>query len=875
MDTYDFQTIEAHWQTCWEAEHTHHQCEENSNRPKFYALEMFPYPSGIGLHAGHLKNYIPTDAFCRYKAMNGFDVMYPMGWDAFGQPAENEAIKQKRNPREMVEEYSANFRRTMKRLGISYNWNREITTSDPGYYKWTQWFFLLLYKRGLAYRATASINWCPGCNTGLANEEVKEGRCWRCDTSITKRPMPQWYFRITDYAERLLSDLDQVDWPEGVKQMQREWIGRSEGAEMQFPLVSGQGSIEIFTTRPDTVFGATFLVLAPEHPMVQQITTPDQKRKVEEYTHKAQIQTDIQRTSTERTCTGEFTGAYAINPLNGEEVPVWVADYVLISYGTGAIMCVPAHDHRDFLFAAKFKLPIRRVYQLEDVVEPADGMSCALPDGGVAVNAGPFTGYPNSPETVSQFIKWLAETGKGKPRVSYKLRDWLISRQRYWGTPIPMVQCTACGTQPVSETDIPVLLPDCKDIAVSGTGESPLSAISDFTKTACPKCGSVARRETDTMGGFACSSWYFMRFADPKNQSEFASRTKLDHWLPVDLYTGGTEHAVMHLLYARFWTKVLYDSGLVSFNEPFRELRNQGMMLAYTPGRRPREGEKIGDADQQIVDWIVLKPEERDSFAPDQIVWRWAKMSKSKGNGIDPERVISKVGADCLRLYILFVAPFECDVRWSEEGLIGASRFMNRLWRWVTSAVRYYDRSWSMKLPSQSFSLLERKVRRRLHQSLHKVGSDLGNFSFNTAVAALMELVNELYAYAPVDENAMSQANSLILSEVVEILALMISPLVPHAANELWHMMGKIDSLYKAGWPDYDKEAAREEEITVALQINGKLRDRMTVSADIDAEGMKTLALQNKYVVDLLNQNKKVVNLIVVPKRLVNVVMSP
>lgn len=805
--------------------------------------------------------------------MRGFNVLHPTGWDAFGQPAENEAIKRQRDPKEMVQEYSANFRRALKRLGLSYDWSREIDTSATEYYKWTQWLFLLLYKRGLAYRATAPINWCPSCHTGLANEEVKEGRCWRCDTPITKRPMPQWYFKITDYAERLLDDLSQIEWTEGVKAMQREWIGRSEGAEMDFPLESERGAIKIFTTRPDTVFGATFIVLAPEHPMVEQITAPEHRAEINLYRQRAQRETDIQRMSTERTITGVFTGTYAINPVSGERIPVWVGDYVLMGYGFGAIMCVPAHDARDFEFARKYGLPIKLVYKTDDGPQTAQQMTCALPEGGIAVNAGPFNGHPNSKETILKFVKWLEETEQGKVRVSYRLRDWLISRQRYWGAPIPIIHCTRCGEQPVPENDLPVVLPDTAHFEPSGTGESPLSIIPEFVKVSCPQCGGEASRETDTMGGSACSSWYFMRFADPKNELEFASRTKLDYWLPVDLYTGGTEHAVMHLLYARFWVKVLYDAGIINFNEPFRQLRNQGMLLGHTPGRRPRTGEQAGDdEDEQVVDWIVLKPEERDSFPADQVIWRWVKMSKSKGNGIDPEQIIDQVGADSLRLYILFVAPFEDDVRWTEEGLIGASRFLNRFWRWVSAAAPHYDTNW--RASRHELTPVEQRVRRKLHQTVRKIGNDLNNFSFNTAIAALMELMNELYAYAPAEVDAMKAASCTLLSEVLEMLALIASPMTPHLADELWEMLGKAGPIYKMNWPEYDEKVAAEEEFTLVVQVNGRVRDRITVPADSGDETIKMLALENKHVTDLLTDNKQIKKVIVVPKKLVNVVIG-
>jgi leucyl-tRNA synthetase len=560
---YNFSEIEAKWQDIWQKKKTFRVVLERQ-RKKFYCLEMFPYPSGSGLHVGHLKNYVPTDAFCRFKSMQGFNVLHPMGWDAFGQPAENEAIRSGRNPREMVPEYAASYRNTLVKTGCSYDWDREINSSHPGYYKWTQWMFLLLHRKGLAYRATAPINWCPSCKTGLANEEVKDNRCWRCDNLVEKKPMPQWFFRITAYADRLLADLDKLDWSDGMKEMQRDWIGRSEGAEIDFAVTGSDLNIRVFTTRPDTLFGATFIVLAPEHPLVGRLTAAGQRREVDAYIRKAQGESEIDRLNATRAKSGVFTGTCAINPVNGESIPVWIADYVLMGYGTGAIMCVPGHDGRDFEFARKFGLPIVQVlsrdgstYELESA-ETLDG---------VAVNSGQWSGLPTA-EFKGAIGRWLEEKGIGRPTVNYRLRDWLISRQRYWGAPIPIVHCPSCGEVPVPEAQLPVLLPDVENYQPSGTGESPLAAIPDFVKTACPACGGPARRETDTMGGYACSSWYFLRFADVDNDKLFASRDALDYWLPVDVYTGGIEHARSHLLYARFWTKVLFDEGLLGFEEP-------------------------------------------------------------------------------------------------------------------------------------------------------------------------------------------------------------------------------------------------------------------------------------------------------------------
>ncbi|HEV2473382.1 MAG TPA: leucine--tRNA ligase, partial [Chthonomonadales bacterium] len=681
---YDFRTIEAKWQQRWK-EADLFRVENASRKPKFYGLDMFPYPSGAGLSVGHCRNYVPLDAACRLKVMQGFNVLHPMGWDAFGQPAETEAIKRRRNPKEMVPEYAANYKRQLTLAGISYDWNREINSSSPEYYRWTQWIFLLLYKRGLAYRSSAGVNWCPQEKTVLANEEVVNGRCWRCGSLTEKRYIPQWFFRTTRYAERLLDGLESVDWPEGIRAMQRDWVGKSEGADVDFPVADGSGAIRVFTTRPDTLWGATFMVLAPEHPLVDGVTAPDRKAAVEQYRLRAQRTSEIERQSVERTKTGVYTGGSALNPVNGEQIPIWIADYVLMGYGTGAIMAVPAHDQRDFEFARRYDIPIRLVYS-SDSDQNEDAMTEALPEGGAmrsfSVSAGspapPFAGAPNSKETVQRVIAWLQQNGLGEGRVNYRLRDWLISRQRYWGAPIPIIHCGACGEQAVPEDQLPVLLPNVERYEPTGEGESPLAAIPEFVNTSCPACGGPAKRETDTMGGTACSAWYFLRFADPHNETEPFSRAAAEYWLPVDLYAGGAEHAVSHLLYSRFWTKVIHDAGLIDFDEPFLKLRNQGSLLAYTPGRAITRDESQSDGDEDgdepILDWKVLRPEERETVPEDQWVWRWVRMSKSKGNVVTPDQIAEEYGVDSLRLFVLFVAPFEDNVQWTARGIEAANR---------------------------------------------------------------------------------------------------------------------------------------------------------------------------------------------------------
>lgn len=864
---YDFNEIEAKWQRIWREKRTF-RAVADEKRPKYYCLEMFPYPSGSGLHVGHLKNYVPTDAFCRYKSMQGFNVLHPMGWDAFGQPAENEAIRRGRNPREMVPEYAAAYRETLVRTGCSYDWEREINSSLPGYYRWTQWMFLLLLRKGLAYRATAPINWCPACKTGLANEEVKDGRCWRCDTPVEKKPMPQWFFRITAYADRLLADLEKLQWSEGMKEMQRDWIGRSEGAEVDFAVAGGGGVIRVFTTRPDTLFGATFLVLAPEHPLLGALTVPGRRAEVEAYARRAQGESEIDRLNAERAKTGVFTGAYAVNPVNGEKIPVWTADYVLMGYGTGAIMCVPGHDERDFAFARKYGLPVVQVVSRDG---SAYDLQAAEPAEGVAVHSGRWSGLRTA-EFKKAIAAWLEEKGIGKATVNYRLRDWLISRQRYWGAPIPIVHCPACGEVPVPESQLPVLLPDVDNYQPTGTGESPLAAIPSFVNTACPKCGGPARRETDTMGGYACSSWYFLRFADPDNAAAFASRQALDHWLPVDQYTGGIEHARSHLLYARFWTKVLFDEGLLGFAEPFLNLRNQGSLLALTPGRRPRPQEQAAEGEDKIVDWIVLRHDERDRVPPEQVVWRWARMSKSKGNVVTPDEMIGRYGADSLRVYEMFVAPFEDNVQWSEEGIQGSHRFVARAWRWLQAAVPRFRRDWRERLAGER-TPAEKEVRRKLHQTVQKVGAQIETFQFNTALAAVMELLNAITAYAPLEREALPAAcDDAVLSELAETLVLLLAPFAPHLGEEVWRQLGNEGTVYRAPWPAGDAAAAAAESVNVMVQVNGKIRDKVVVPLDCAEEEVKAAALASPKTAQAL-AGKQVVKMIFVRNKMLSIVV--
>ncbi|MEN6522040.1 MAG: leucine--tRNA ligase [Armatimonadota bacterium] len=830
---YEPQEIENKWQERWK-EAELFKAKEDKSRPKFYGLEFFPYPSGNGLSVGHCRNYIPTDVICRYKRMRGFDVLHPMGWDAFGLPAENEAIKRKSHPSETVPKYVANYKRQMNLVGLSYDWSREINSSSPDYYRWTQWIFLLLYKRGLAYRSGAPINWCPSCGTVLANEEVEGGRCWRCETLVEKRNIPQWFFRITEYADRLINDLDDIDWPESIKTMQRNWIGRSEGVEFDMKISGYDESMRVFTTRVDTVFGVSFAVLAPEHPLVEKITTPDRRAEVEDYVKKAKVTSEIDRLSTERERTGVFTGAYAVNPMNGQSVPIYIADYVLATYGTGAIMAVPAHDTRDFDFAKRHDLPIKVV-----IAPPGwDGseLTEAYTEEGTMVNSGQFDGLPNK-EGAKKIAEYMGSNGTGDVKVNYKLRDWLISRQRYWGAPIPIVYCEKCGEVPVPESMLPVELPYVEHYEPSGTGESPLATIPEFVNTTCPVCGGPAKRETDTMGGFACSSWYFLRYASPSCTDGPFDKDAADYWLPVDLYVGGAEHAVMHLLYARFWTKVLHDEGLINFVEPFHALRNQGMVLAPDP-KNPSV---------------------------------WIKMSKSKGNVITPDEITEKYGADSLRVYELFVAPMTESIQWSEDGINGMYRFLSRVWRIVQDYGEFYDPEWRNTVRQESNSTPGNKaIARKVHQSIRKVTEDIESLQFNTAAAALMELLNELSKYT---QNAKLDSKSAVFSESIEMLLTLLSPMAPHMADELWNQLGHEGFMLDLPWPEYDPEVAKAEEVTLVVQVNGKVRDKIPVPADTDTKKIEQLALESERVKPFLD-GKKIRNVVVVPGRLVNIVVG-
>ena len=820
---YDPHAIEEKWQRLWK-ERDAYRTPDESDKPKFYALDFFPYPSGDGLSVGHLRNYVPTDAISRLKRMQGFSVLHPMGWDAFGLPAENYAIKMGVHPRVTTERNIANYHRQMDLIGLSFDWSREVTSCFPDYYRWTQWFFLLLYERGLAYQATGQQWWCPVDKTILANEQVENGRCWRCGTLVTKKDLRQWYFRITDYAQRLLDDLGTIDWPEQIKLMQSNWIGRSEGAEVDFGVQGRDDKLTVFTTRPDTLFGATYMVLAPEHPLVDELTVPEQREAVTAYQDTARRQSEIERMSTDKEKTGVFTGAYAVNPVNDAPVPIWISDYVLMGYGTGAIMAVPAHDERDFAFATRFEIPIIEVIAPE--AGPQGTLAEAYTGDGIMVNSGRFDGMAAPGEAFAAIVAWLGERDMARKKVNFKLRDWLISRQRYWGAPIPIVHCEKCGTVPVPRDQLPVLLPDLEDFHPTDDGRSPLARAEEWVHTTCPDCGGPAHRETDTMDTFACSSWYHFRFASPRDETAPFDRDKVEYWLPVDLYVGGAEHAVMHLLYARFFCKVAQDAGHVSFGEPYARLRNQGMIQA-------EDGQK---------------------------------MSKSKGNVITPDSVVEKYGADALRVYELFIAPFEQSVAWSDRGVQGTYRFLGRFWNLVGEVV---EAQGSGVAADEAEAEKGRQVVRTLNKTIRKVTHDVESFRFNTAVSALMELQNQVLDVWTGARGSLTLAQ---WREVVRDMTLLLCPMAPHLAAEVWEQLGEGENVLDVPWPAWDDELAADEVVTVVVQVNGKLRDRLEVPVDAKKDDVLALARAAENAARFL-EGKQVVKEIHVPGKLVNFVV--
>jgi leucyl-tRNA synthetase len=861
---YNPQAIERKWQAHWREIGLDRTPELTAESRKFYALSMFPYPSG-SLHMGHVRNYTITDVIARHKRMQGYAVLHPMGWDAFGLPAENAAIDRGIPPAKWTYQNIAQMRDQLQRLGLSYDWEREITTCAPDYYKWTQWLFLQFFKAGLAYQKEAPVNWDPVDQTVLANEQVDaEGRSWRSGARVEKRLLKQWFLKITAYADQLLADLEKLSgWPERVRTMQENWIGQSVGARVLFKTETGE-ELPVFTTRPDTLWGATFMVLAPEHPLVEKLTTPEQQAAVKAYQAEAAARSEIERSAEDREKTGVWTGSYAINPVNQERIPIWIADYVLMGYGTGAIMAVPAHDQRDFEFARKFGLPIKLVVQPpQGGVETAEDLQAAWTGEGVLINSGPLNGIPvgkGPGQSVERAIAWLEEQGLGERQVNYRLRDWLISRQRYWGCPIPVIHCPRCGIVPVPEEDLPVLLPE--DVELTGRGGSPLAQLEEWVKVKCPTCGAEARRETDTMDTFICSSWYFLRFSDPHNDREIFRKDLVNAWLPVDQYVGGIEHAILHLLYARFFTKVLRDLGLLNFDEPFSRLLTQGMVQARTYYNPNKSGK-----DRWIPTALVKDPNDpRDPETGEPLQVIYATMSKSKGNGVDPEEVLANYGADTARMFILFKAPPEKDLEWDDADVEGQFRFLNRVWRQVYDFVSRGGGTASLqaKVEVGSLTKAERDLRRAVHTAIKEVSEDLEEYQFNTAIAELMKLSNAL-AEAGIPD-------SPVYAEGIRTLVLLLAPFAPHIAEELWQALGGTDSVHRQSWPSYDPVALVADTVTIVVQVNGKLRGSFEAPADVTPEEQERLALQSEAAQKYL-QGATPKKVVVVPKKLVNVVV--
>ncbi len=832
-ERYSPQEIEPKWQARWTNERLFESRVEAKR--KFYFLDMFAYPSG-DLHWGHIRNYTIGDVVARFKLHQGYNVMHPTGFDAFGLPAENAAIKRGVHPREWTMKNIANMESQFRSMGFSYDWSREVITCEPNYYRWNQWFFIQLYNAGLAYKRKSAVNWCPECQTALANEQVVNGTCERCSTGVVKRMMEQWYYRITNYAERLLDGHATLEWPDDVIAMQKNWIGKSIGVEFAWALENRADTLRVFTTRPDTVFGVTFMVLAPEHPLVDELTTSAQRGTVDALRAEVRGMSEIDRASTELEKKGAFTGAYAINPMDGERVPIWVANYVMMEYGTGAIMAVPAHDQRDFEFARKYDIPIRIVIAPKGTDLNSAVMATAFEAAGFMVNSGPFDGMP-SDEGWTKIAEDMEARGIGHRTVNYRLRDWCISRQRYWGTPIPMVYCETCGIQPVPEEQLPVLLPD--DVQFTGAGESPLTTSPTFMQTTCPKCGGAARRDSDTMDTFMDSSWYFLRYCSPDDPTQAFDPDMVRYWMPVDHYIGGREHATMHLIYARFFTMALHDLGLLDFDEPFLRLFNQGIVTA---------GGK--------------------------------KMSKRSG-AVPPTDVVNQFGADAARLFILFMAPAGERAEWGTDpetgkpynvppGIDGISRFLNRLWRNAYTYHAAYRTNWRETIETMELGELSRALRRKTHQTIHRVTNDIDRFQFNTAISAMMELLNEMYAFTP-DTDATYNDVNIPWSEAMETLVRLLSPFAPHVACELWEALGQTAPLALESWPTFDPRVAAEEVMAVPIQVNGKLRDRLVVPVGTDQATLEAMALASEDVRRHIGQ-ATVQKVIIVPGKLINIV---
>lgn len=828
---YNFTDIEQKWQGFWEGCGLFH-VDENSTKEKFYCLVMFPYPSGT-LHVGHGRNYIIGDVVTRYKIMKGYNVLSPIGWDAFGLPAENAAIKSSVHPAIWTRNNIKAMKRQLHRWGVGYDWNREITSCEPNYYKWTQWIFLKLYENNLAYKKKAAVNWCPSCATVLANEQVVNGCCERCDTPVRQRDLEQWFFRIGQYSQKLLDDLALLEgWPERVKTMQANWIGRSEGVRIDFRLEESGKILSCFTTRPDTLYGVTFVSLAPEHPVIGKlISGTPQEKHILNFVEKARNQSMVERTAEGTEKEGIFTGKYVINPVSNDKVPLWVANYVLMEYGTGAVMGVPAHDQRDFQFAKKYNLPVKIVIQPEGKELNVNTMKEAHADNGIQVNSGMFDGIPNT-EAVRKITEYLESKGIGTKTVTYRLRDWLISRQRYWGAPIPIVYCEKCGTLPVPESQLPVVLPE--EVEFKSHGMSPLAQAGSFIHTKCPKCSGMAQREIDTMDTFVDSSWYFLRYLSPKDNTRPFITEKVNKWLPVNQYIGGVEHAILHLLYSRFITKVLYDLGCIGFREPFEHLFTQGMII--------KDG---------------------------------AKMSKSKGNVVSPDILIDKYGADTQRLYILFIGPPQKDAEWNDRGVLGAYRFLNRLWQKITDYEDIYTKVPRFDIHIQELSAEAKTLYRQTNQTVKKITEDLDtSWHFNTAIASIMELLNKVDSFNVVTPHTDEEKiNFHIFRHTMETIVLLMAPFTPHICEELWEIMGHKPTIFHQPWPIYDKNAIQEEMVEIVIQINSKVRSHLSVPVTISEDELKRRVLGDERVSGYLN-GKKVMNTVIVPKKLVNIVVK-
>ena len=858
--------IEEKWQKTWVQQNLY-QTSEESSKPKFYALSMFPYPSG-NLHMGHVRVYTIVDVIARVRRMQGYRVLNPMGWDAFGLPAENAAIERGIPPAKWTYQNIAQMRQQLDQLGISFDWEREVTTCSPDYYKWTQWIFLQFFQAGLAYQKEATVNWDPIDQTVLANEQVdSEGKSWRSGAKVERKLLRQWFLKITEYAEQLLNDLDKLTgWPEKVRLMQANWIGKSTGAQVNFKTEAGD-ELTVFTTRPDTLWGATFMVLSPEHPLVEKLTSPEQKAAVTTYQATAAAKSDIDRTAEGQEKTGVWTGSYAINPVNDAKIPIWIADYVLMDYGTGAIMAVPAHDQRDFEFARKFSLPVKVVVQPSDQVFDRETMTAAHSGEGVMINSGPLNKIPAGKEkgqSVEAAVQWLEQTGKGKGTANYRLRDWLISRQRYWGAPIPMIHCPNCGTVPVPDRDLPVKLPE--EVEFSGRGPSPLAKLEAWINVPCPTCGTPAKRETDTMDTFIDSSWYFLRYPDAKNEQQVFDASKTNNWMPVDQYVGGIEHAILHLLYSRFFTKVLRDRGLLNFDEPFQRLLTQGMVQGLTY-KNPR-------TDKYFVQSQIADPNDpKDPETGESLKVVYEKMSKSKYNGVAPGDVIAKYGADTARMFILFKAPPEKDLEWDEADVEGQFRFLNRVWRLVTeygeqrnSVPNVQPSRQHAHVKASNLSKNEKELRRSIHTAIAAVTEDLeGEYQFNTAVSELMKLSNAL--------TDTSCKDSPVYTEGIQALLILLAPFAPHIAEELWQKLGYTGSVHTQSWLKVDASALVADEITLVIQIMGKTRGAIQVPAQASKEDLERYARESDIGQRYL-EGKDIKKVIVVPGKLVNFVVT-